>query len=215
MDGVTSKDVFGQSTESSGSIASIFGWMNLFARGIGGFYSDYSNANYGMRGRLFVLSILLFFEGIFIFIFAQTHNLAGSIMVMVCFSLFVQAAEGAVYGIVPYVDNVNVGTVIGVVGAGGNVGATIFTILFQRLSNNYESTFTLMGICIIISSILSVFIRIEGQNTLLSNNYVAITPGKPTTGETTKKDDDNNGNDGVGEEVGGGGISGDMEIELA
>ena len=31
------KDEFGQSTEQAAAIASIFGWMNLFARGLGGF----------------------------------------------------------------------------------------------------------------------------------------------------------------------------------
>jgi NNP family nitrate/nitrite transporter-like MFS transporter len=40
------------STEAAASIASIFGWMNLFARGLGGFLSDISNAYRGMRGRL-------------------------------------------------------------------------------------------------------------------------------------------------------------------
>ena len=37
------KDVFGLSTETAAAMASIFGWMNLFARGLGGFFSDYFN----------------------------------------------------------------------------------------------------------------------------------------------------------------------------
>ena len=200
------KDEFGQSSSTAASIASIFGWMNLFARAIGGFYSDYANANFGMRGRLIVLSALLFGEAIFIFIFAETKTLAASIMVMVCFSLFVQAAEGAVYGIVPYVDEVNTGTIIGVVGAGGNVGATAFTMAFQRF-DNYLTAFTIMGICIFVSSLLSVFIRIEGQNTLLSNHHVARTirpivgnGGGGGAGVTTDGDDTSSKKDGNNEE---------------
>jgi NNP family nitrate/nitrite transporter-like MFS transporter len=41
------KDEFGQSTESAAAIASIFGWMNLVARGLGGYSSDKLNAKYG------------------------------------------------------------------------------------------------------------------------------------------------------------------------
>merc|ERR1712113_770477 len=54
---------FGQSTESASAIASIFGWMNLFARGLGGFCSDKLNAKMGMRGRLWTQTVLLACEG--------------------------------------------------------------------------------------------------------------------------------------------------------
>merc|ERR1712087_913993 len=43
-------DRFGQTTEAAAAIASIFGWMNLFARGLGGYASDWFNARDGMRG---------------------------------------------------------------------------------------------------------------------------------------------------------------------
>jgi NNP family nitrate/nitrite transporter-like MFS transporter len=43
------KEEFGQSTESAAAIASLFGWMNLFARGVGGFTSDKLNSKLGMR----------------------------------------------------------------------------------------------------------------------------------------------------------------------
>merc|ERR1712125_287089 len=48
------REQFGQTTESAAAIASIFGWMNLFARGLGGFFSDKLNQKMGMRGRLIV-----------------------------------------------------------------------------------------------------------------------------------------------------------------
>lgn len=46
------QDEFGLTTESASAIASIFGWMNLFARGLGGFTSDIFNSKMGMQGRL-------------------------------------------------------------------------------------------------------------------------------------------------------------------
>jgi nitrate/nitrite transporter NarK len=87
------KDQFGQSTDGAAAIASIFGWMNRFARGLGGYFSDKANTKYGMRGRIAIQTILLVCEGALVLIFAQTKSLAVAIVVMVFFSLFVQAAE--------------------------------------------------------------------------------------------------------------------------
>jgi MFS transporter, NNP family, nitrate/nitrite transporter len=50
------KEEFGLSTESAAAIASIFGWMNLFVRGLAGFVSDKLNAHMGMHGRLLTRS---------------------------------------------------------------------------------------------------------------------------------------------------------------
>ena len=98
------KATFELSTESAAAIASLFGWMNLFTRGLGGFFSDKANAKYGMRGRLWTQAIFLLGEGIMVLIFAHTKKLGLAIFVMVIFSSFVQAAEGSSFGIVPYID---------------------------------------------------------------------------------------------------------------
>lgn len=98
------QDVFFQSTETASAIASLFGLMNLFARGIGGFTSDKLNSKMGMRGRLFWQSFCLLGEGAMVLLFSTTTHLGLSIFVMIIFSIFVQAAEGSTYGIVPYVE---------------------------------------------------------------------------------------------------------------
>ena len=41
------KSTFELSTESAAAIASLFGWMNLFARGLGGWVSDKANGRMG------------------------------------------------------------------------------------------------------------------------------------------------------------------------
>jgi NNP family nitrate/nitrite transporter-like MFS transporter len=159
------RDEFGQSTEAAAAIASIFGWLNLFARGLGGFASDFGFYKWGMRGRLWMQTIFLILEGAFVLIFANTTSLAGSIATLVCFSLFVQAAEGTSYAIVPYVDPPNMGSVVGIVGAGGNAGAVAFGLAFREL--DYASAFTIMGAFILCSSVLSLFIKIEGHAGIL------------------------------------------------
>ncbi|CAB9521956.1 affinity nitrate transporter 2 [Seminavis robusta] len=153
------KDQFGQSTESAAAIASIFGFLNLFARGLGGYCSDKANARAGMRGRLWVHTIVLLLEGSLILVFSQTTSLASAIVTMASFSLFVQMAEGSSYGIVPYVNPPITGSISGIVGAGGNAGAVLFSLGFRQLP--YEDAFRLMGSCIIGSAFLSLFIFIR------------------------------------------------------
>ena len=158
------KDEFAQSTESAAAIASIFGWMNLFARGLGGYASDKCSAWAGMRGRIAIHTLLLLAEGVLVLVFANTGSLGLAILVMVFFSLFVQAAEGSTYGIVPYVDPPATGSIAGIVGAGGNTGAVCFGLGFRNLE--YRPAFYLMGITIIASSVMSAGIYIKGHSAL-------------------------------------------------
>jgi len=157
-------DRFGQSTESAAAIASIFGWMNLFARGLGGYFSDKCNARWGMRGRIVVHTFLLLGEGAMVLGFTNAPNMASAIVIMVFFSLFVQAAEGSSYGIVPYIDPPATGSISGIVGAGGNTGAVCFGLGFRQL-NDYQA-FTIMGAVIMASTLLSPLIMIKGHRSM-------------------------------------------------
>ncbi|CAJ1952957.1 unnamed protein product [Cylindrotheca closterium] len=185
------KDKFSLTTEEAAAIASIFGWMNLFARGLGGFTSDKANAKFGMRGRLWAQTIFLLVEGCLVLVFANTASLEGAIVVMVFFSLFVQAAEGSSYGIVPYVDPPATGSISGIIGAGGNSGAVAFGMGFRELE--YKDAFVIMGSTIIASSILSFFVCIPGCSRMLGGEDDV--PAKDTlavpTPETDKVDDVN------------------------
>ena len=159
------KDKFDLSTESAAAIASIFGFMNLFARGLGGFLSDKGMGHMGMRGRLLAHTCFLVMGGILLIIFAQANNLIFAVAFMVLFSLFIQAAEGTTFGIVPYVDSSATGVISGIVGAGGNVGAVCFGIALQYLE--YHTAFMIMGYTIIGSSLLSLVIFIKGHSSLI------------------------------------------------
>ncbi len=156
---------FGQKTESAAAIASIFGWMNLFARGLGGFASDKCNARLGMRGRLIWQSLCLIIEGAMVLLFANTKNLGLAIFILVIFSSFVQAAEGSTYGIVPYVDPPATGSIAGIVGAGGNTGAVCFGLCFRQLGT--ARGFNIMGYSILASSLLGLLINIKGHRNII------------------------------------------------
>lgn len=92
---------FHQRTEVAAALASIFGWMNLFARGLGGFVSDILNVKHGMRGRLCWQFITIALEGIFLVAFGHATTLGASVGLLVLLSLFVQLAEVSPYLITP------------------------------------------------------------------------------------------------------------------
>jgi MFS transporter, NNP family, nitrate/nitrite transporter len=159
------KDQFGLSTETAAAMASIFGWMNLFARGLGGFISDVVNSRYGMKGRIITQALMLFAEGVLVIVFANCQSLGAAITTLVFFSLFVQACEGTSYAIVPYVDPPFTGSTTGIIGAGGNVGAVCFGLAFRELP--YKDAFLLMGLSILASAVSSIFIVIPGHAGIL------------------------------------------------
>jgi NNP family nitrate/nitrite transporter-like MFS transporter len=183
------KETFELSTESAAAIASIFGWMNLFARGLGGFTSDLFNSKMGMRGRLIWQTICLLIEGAMVLVFASTTKLGLSIFILVIFSSFVQAAEGSTYGIVPYVDPPATGSISGIVGAGGNTGAVCFGLGFRQLPETKQA-FNLMGFTILGSALLTFLVFIKGHRSILGGEDSEAVKAAWQKTVTSPEDDD-------------------------
>lgn len=136
-----------------------------------------------MRGRLYAQLILLLCEGGLVMIFAHSDSLIASINTMVFFSMFVQAAEGSTYGIVPFVDPEALGSVTGIVGAGGNVGAVAFGMAFRDSSIDEVQAFVIMGYTIMASALTTIFINIKGHRCILFGKDNEAQTGKRRTME--------------------------------
>ena len=67
-------------------------------------------------------------------LFANSGGLVMAITMMFFFGLCLKMANGATYSIVPFVNPKAVGSVAGIVGAGGNVGAMLIGFLFKSMS---------------------------------------------------------------------------------
>jgi NNP family nitrate/nitrite transporter-like MFS transporter len=145
-------DSFKLSQSAAGFWAGIFGGMNLFARALGGIVSDKVGRRWGMRGKGILLAVVLLLEGCGLMAFAAAGSLTGAIVTMLSFALFLKMANGATYGIVPFINEKNVGLVSGVVGAGGNLGGMIFGLLFRWGSVSYVQAFSWIGISVMIVS---------------------------------------------------------------
>ncbi len=138
-------DNFGLNEKTAGLWAGVFGFMNLFARALGGILADRVGRKYGMRGKGLLLAGLLLLEGVGIGLFAASGNLTLAVVSMLSFALFLKMANGTTYAIVPFVNKKAVGVVSGVVGAGGNVGGMLMGFLFKSATISYSDAFLYIG----------------------------------------------------------------------
>ncbi len=156
-------DKFDLSLATAGMIAGLFGLMNIFARTLGGVFSDKFAAKGGLSGRVKFLFMALFIEGIALVAFSQMEALVVAVCVMVVFSLFVQMSEGATFGIVPFVNRKALGSVAGIVGAGGNAGAVAAGFLFKSEALTYQQGLLYLGVAVIICSFAALAVRFSAE----------------------------------------------------
>lgn len=124
-------DTFGLGLAAAGLIGGSFGLLAVFARSLGGFLGDRFGLLWGLKGRVTCLFIAVFCEGLALMLFSQMERLPWAVASMLVFGLFVHVSCGATYAIIPFVNPKAVGSVAGVVGAGGNVGAVLTGFLFK------------------------------------------------------------------------------------
>lgn len=150
---------FKLSQSSAGFWAGVFGFMNIFARALGGIFADRVGKKYGMRGKGLLLAAVLLLEGAGLMLFAQAGSFTMAIISMISFALFLKMANGATYAITPFVNEKNVGLVSGIVGAGGNVGGMLFGFLFKSKNITYVDAFGYIGMIVMAVSLLVLVTR--------------------------------------------------------
>ncbi|MFA5327818.1 MAG: MFS transporter [Prolixibacteraceae bacterium] len=156
-------DYFKLDVETAGLIAGLFGLMNLFARSLGGILGDKSGIKWGLKGRVYFLFFSLLFEGLALMVFSKMTFLPTAIISMVIFSLFVQMSEGATFSVVPFINKKAVGTISGIVGAGGNAGAVAAGFLFKMDGVSYPQALFVIGIVVATISLFAFAIRFSEE----------------------------------------------------
>ena len=119
---------------TAGNIVLSFALMNIFARTLGGFFGDKFGKLKGLRGRVLFLSFILTLQGIMLISFSSATSIVFGIVLLIFFSLTVQMAEGATFSVVPFINKKAIGSISGIVGAGGNVGAFLAAMLLKSKS---------------------------------------------------------------------------------
>ncbi len=154
-------DEFNLDVTTAGLIAGLFGLMNIFARTLGGVVSDRAAMATGLNGRVKMLALVLAAEAVALMIFSRMTLLPPAVAMLVVFSLFVQMAEGATFGVVPFVNRRALGMVAGVVGAGGNAGAVLAGFLFRSEALTVGDAFLYLGMAVGATAGVALTIRFQ------------------------------------------------------
>lgn len=147
-------DNFGVDQKMAGLLAGMFGFMNIFARALGGIWADKIGKKNGLTGKGRLLACLIAIEGIGLVFFASSTTLPIAIASMVLFALFLKMANGATYALTPFINAKNVGMVAGIVGAGGNIGGMLMGFLFKSENLTYADAFRYIGIAAVGAALL-------------------------------------------------------------
>eukprot|EP00588_Corethron_pennatum_P029885 CAMPEP_0194320508 /NCGR_PEP_ID=MMETSP0171-20130528/16820_1 /TAXON_ID=218684 /ORGANISM="Corethron pennatum, Strain L29A3" /LENGTH=474 /DNA_ID=CAMNT_0039078057 /DNA_START=61 /DNA_END=1485 /DNA_ORIENTATION=- len=155
----------GLGEEEYGKLVSAFSFNDMLVRIIviqlGGYISDNCSSNFGMRGRLIWQSICLGTAGFFVIIAAHSQDPFYLLVNVSLMSVFIWAAMGSTYGIVPYANTFSSGTFIGIVCAGEFIGSLCFEMGFRNMP--LVSAFNLTGGCLMGSAVLSALVRVNGH----------------------------------------------------
>lgn len=184
---------------TAGNIVLSFALMNIFARTLGGFFGDKFGKLKGLRGRVLFLSFILTVQGVMLLTFSVSTNIIMGFVFLILFSLSVQMAEGATFSVVPFINKKAIGSVSGIVGAGGNVGAFSAALLLKSKSAVAEKAaivaskglsddaihaaqaaasssavsqgYFIIGIVVVIAAAISLTIKFSKEDDVLANEH--------------------------------------------
>eukprot|EP00898_Chlorokybus_atmophyticus_P008472 jgi/Chlat1/8626/Chrsp86S08027 len=166
-------DRFDVDLRASGFIASSFGLMNVFSRSTGG---RRRGEEVGDEGEVVDDTM----AGVMCVVTGRMSNLGAAIATLLIYAIFTQAstaqhdnitkiehpkkttaAEGACFGVVPFVSRRALGVVSGFVGAGGNAGSALVQGVFFQNSEKIktEDGITYLGFSMVGVSLLCTLIH--------------------------------------------------------
>ena len=122
---------WGLSPVQAGLVASTFAFVNLVARPLGGLVSDrFGNRRFVMAAYMFGIG----FGAVLMGLLDSSWPLVIAICFTILFSVFVQGAEGATFGIIPSIKRRVTGQISGMCGAYGNAGAVFYLFIFMYVT---------------------------------------------------------------------------------
>jgi len=155
---------FSLSETNAGLIAALFGLMNLFARSTGGWLCDKIGKKRGLQGRVKWLVIVMMLQGVALLVFSRMETLGIAVAAMVLFSFFVQMTSGTTYSVVPFINKKALGTVAGIVGAGGNVGAVCYAFFLLKSDSLLQDCFFYFGFVVLAIGLLGLGIKFTAED---------------------------------------------------
>jgi NNP family nitrate/nitrite transporter-like MFS transporter len=162
------KDSFHVTLKMAGLMASLMGMMNLFARALGGIAGDWAGSKWGLAGRTRLLGVTILLEGLLMVLFSRMTILGPATAAFLLLGLFVCMACGVTFAVVPLIRPRAVGSVSGIVGAGGNLGAVLAAMLFKSQSLSGADAFLILGSIVVASSFCALALRFRESEVSVS-----------------------------------------------
>lgn len=133
--------------QMAGNWAAVFGLLNIAARPFGGYMSDVVYRHGSVHSKKWWLIFLGIMQSVFLIsIGFAKFGIYPLILAMTGAAIFMDAANGATFGLVPYLHPKFNGIVSGVVGASGNIGGIMFSLAFRFFGPNYPRAFWVIGV---------------------------------------------------------------------
>lgn len=134
----------------SGRWAAMFGLLNVVTRPLGGVVSDllYKYTHGSLWAKKFNIVFVGVMSGVFLVAIGLTdpHNEAMMFGLIAGMAVFLESGNGANFGLVPHVHPHANGLLSGIVGATGNAGGVVYSIVFRFNSTNYAKSFWIIGV---------------------------------------------------------------------
>lgn len=156
-------DHYALDLKTAGLAAGSFGLLALFARALGGMFSDRVARIKGLDARTLLLFALMLGEGLGLLWFSTTSTATMAVIAMIAFGLCTHMACGATYALVPFIDRQALGGVAGIIGAGGNVGAVAAGFVLKG-TGDVQHTFAILGGFVVISSLCAIAVRFSTEH---------------------------------------------------
>ncbi|KAK3352116.1 putative nitrate transport protein crnA [Neurospora tetraspora] len=158
---------------SASNYAAIFGFLNFFTRPLGGLVSDLLYKSFGgasstssttspspsppkakpLWARKLLISLSTLLSGTFLLLLGllAPTSLGTVIGLVILAAIFIEAGNGANFGLIPFVWPERNGVVSGVTGAGGNLGGVLFALVFRFVGGHggkggYEKAIWILGV---------------------------------------------------------------------
>ncbi|PBP20034.1 MFS general substrate transporter [Diplocarpon rosae] len=146
----------------SGRWAAMFGLLNVVFRPMGGVVADII---YHYTGAVWGKKLWIVFCGVATGCFelaiglVNPHSEATMFGLVAGLAVFMDAANGANFAVVPHVHPFANGVLSGVIGAAGNLGGIIFAVIFRYHGKHYENVIWIIGVISIGVNLALAWIR--------------------------------------------------------
>ncbi|KAJ7847087.1 nitrate/nitrite porter [Mycena olivaceomarginata] len=163
--GLFNKRIAGFDQNRAGYYTSIFGFLNVVTRPMGGYLGDSIYRKYGTNGKKLltlccglIMGVGFLAGGLYLQNNQAAPHLPALPTVMGVFALaaiFSEIGNGANFSLVPHCNSYNNGVMTGIVGAFGNLGGIVFALIF-RFQTATGKAFWIIGVISISVNVLLI-----------------------------------------------------------